>query len=47
MPVYTRTQENVELYVVQKKPQPQPQEMLWFIGDGSEQKMETELREQP
>ncbi|MCP3815710.1 type VI secretion system tip protein VgrG, partial [Enterobacter hormaechei] len=45
MPVYTRTQENVELHVVQKKPQ--PQETLWFIGDGSEQQMETELREQP
>ncbi|WP_432224605.1 type VI secretion system Vgr family protein [Enterobacter wuhouensis] len=45
VPVYTRTQENVELHVVQKKPQ--PQEMLWFIGDGSEQQMETELREQP
>ncbi|MFZ5325854.1 type VI secretion system Vgr family protein [Enterobacter roggenkampii] len=45
VPVYTRTQENVELHVVQKKPQ--PQETLWFIGDGSEQQMETELREQP
>ena len=45
VPVYTRTQENVELHVVQKKPQ--PQEILWFIGDGSEQLMETELREQP
>ncbi|WP_370974038.1 type VI secretion system Vgr family protein [Enterobacter wuhouensis] len=45
VPVYTRTQENVELHVVQKKSQ--PQEMLWFIGDGSEQQMETELREQP
>ncbi|EPB4365847.1 type VI secretion system Vgr family protein [Enterobacter hormaechei] len=45
MPVYTRTQENVELHVMQKKPQ--PQETLWFIGDGSEQQMETELREQP
>uniref|UniRef100_UPI001F26A6B8 DUF2345 domain-containing protein n=1 Tax=Enterobacter cloacae TaxID=550 RepID=UPI001F26A6B8 len=45
VPVYTRNQENVELHVVQKKPQ--PQETLWFIGDGSEQQMETELREQP
>ncbi|WP_288448554.1 type VI secretion system Vgr family protein [Enterobacter roggenkampii] len=45
VPAYTRTQENVELHVVQKKPQ--PQETLWFIGDGSEQQMETELREQP
>ncbi|QLV17113.1 type VI secretion system Vgr family protein [Enterobacter roggenkampii] len=45
VPVYTRTQENVELHVAQKKPQ--PQETLWFIGDGSEQQMETELREQP
>ncbi|HBW40797.1 MAG TPA: type VI secretion system tip protein VgrG, partial [Leclercia adecarboxylata] len=45
VPVYTRTEENVELHVVQKKPQ--PQEILWFIGDGSEQLMETELREQP
>ena len=45
VPVYTRNQENVELHVVQKKPQ--LQEMLWFIGDGSGQKMETELREQP
>ncbi|XJE99282.1 hypothetical protein V1578_23860 [Enterobacter cloacae] len=45
VPVYTRNQENVELHVVQKKPQ--PRETLWFIGDGSEQQMETELREQP
>ncbi|QMR41585.1 type VI secretion system Vgr family protein [Klebsiella aerogenes] len=41
--VYTREQEAVDLHVVQDKPQ--PEESMWFIGDGGQQQLTTEFRE--
>ncbi|MEW5291516.1 type VI secretion system tip protein VgrG [Erwinia papayae] len=41
--VYTREQEAVDLHVVQDKPQ--PEESMWFIGDGDQQQLTTEFRE--
>lgn len=40
--VYTREQEAVDLHVVPDKPQ--PQESMWFIGDGDQQQLTNELR---
>ncbi|MCX8959052.1 type VI secretion system tip protein VgrG [Erwinia psidii] len=41
--VYTREQEAVDLHVVPDKPQ--PEESMWFIGDGDQQQLTTEFRE--
>jgi len=41
--VYTRQQEAVDLHVVPDKPQ--PEETMWFIGDGEQQQLTTEFRE--
>lgn len=43
VPVYTRQQENVELHVLTKTPQ--PEEHMWFVGETDTQQLETELRE--
>lgn len=43
VPVYTRQQENVELHVLTKTPQ--PEEHMWFVGETDMQQLETELRE--
>ncbi|MGV3345352.1 type VI secretion system Vgr family protein [Enterobacteriaceae bacterium LUAb1] len=41
--VYTREQETVDLHIVSDKPQ--PEESMWFIGDGGQQQLTTEFRE--
>lgn len=41
--VYTREQEAVDLHVVPDKPQ--SEESMWFIGDGDQQQLTTEFRE--
>ena len=41
--VYTREQEAVDLHIVPDKPQ--PEETMWFIGDGDQQQLTTEFRE--
>lgn len=41
--IYTREQEAVDLHVVSDKPQ--PEESMWFIGDGDQQQLTTEYRE--
>ena len=41
--IYTRQQEDVELHVLVKKPQ--PEETMWFVGETDTQQLETELRE--
>lgn len=41
--IYTREQEAVDLHVVSDKPQ--PEESMWFIGDGDQQQLTTEFRE--
>ncbi|EWG64828.1 MULTISPECIES: type VI secretion system Vgr family protein [unclassified Enterobacter] len=41
--IYTREQEAVDLHVVPDKPQ--PEESMWFIGDGDQQQLTTEYRE--
>ena len=41
--VYTREQEAVDLHVVPDKAQ--PEESMWFIGDGDQQQLTTEFRE--
>lgn len=43
VPVYTRQQEDVELHVLTKTPQ--PEEQMWFVGETDTQQLETELRE--
>jgi type VI secretion system secreted protein VgrG len=43
VPVYTRQQEDVELHVLTKTPQ--PEESMWFVGETDTQQLETELRE--
>lgn len=43
VPVYTREQEDVDLYIVQKTPEPET--ILWFVGDVDTQQLVTELRE--
>ncbi|XTZ39851.1 type VI secretion system Vgr family protein [Salmonella enterica] len=45
VPVYTRQQEEVELHVLTKTPQ--PEEAMWFLGETDMQQLETELRENP
>ncbi|WP_064555268.1 type VI secretion system Vgr family protein [Buttiauxella noackiae] len=45
VPVYTRQQEDVELHVLTKTPQ--PEESMWFVGETDTQQLETELRENP
>jgi type VI secretion system secreted protein VgrG len=45
VPVYTRQQEEVELHVLTKTPQ--PEEPMWFVGEADTQQLETELRENP
>lgn len=41
--IYTREQEAVDLHIVSDKPQ--PEESMWFIGDGDQQQLTTEYRE--
>ena len=41
--IYTREQEAVDLHIVPDKPQ--PEESMWFIGDGDQQQLTTEYRE--
>ncbi|QBX82650.1 type VI secretion system Vgr family protein [Citrobacter tructae] len=43
VPVYTPEQEEVDLHIVQSKPE--PKEAMWFIGDEDNQQLATELRE--
>jgi type VI secretion system secreted protein VgrG len=45
VPVYTRQQEDVELHILTKTPQ--PEEQMWFVGETDMQQLETELRENP
>ncbi|MCA1924402.1 DUF2345 domain-containing protein, partial [Buttiauxella noackiae] len=45
VPVYTRQQEDVELHILTKTPQ--PEEQMWFVGETDTQQLETELRENP
>lgn len=43
LPIFTRQQENVELYTLTKTPH--PKEAMWFIGETDGQQLETEFRE--